>query len=972
MALNLNKLNNQQKEAVKHETGPLLIIAGAGTGKTTVITQRVAYLIEQKRAKPEEILALTFTDKSATEMEERIDRLVEIGYIDFWVSTFHAFCERILRTEGLHIGLSTDFKLQDQTASWILVRENLDKFNLDYYKPLSRPTQFIHSLLKHFSSCKDQRIYPQDYLKYTEKLKTNLIDLPEDVEQERLKEVADSYHTYQKLLLDNNLLDFGDVINYCLLLFEKRPKILEKYRKQFKYILVDEFQDTNWAQYQLVKILASPNNNLTVCCDDFQAIYKFRGASFTNIIEFKKDFPRVKEVSLVKNYRSTQNILDLSYRFIKDNEPTRFKYFPNVEKQLVATTTDIGIIEHLHCKSLGQEARAVAEKIIELKNSDKEARLSDFAILARANNSAMPFLRALEAASIPYQFLAAKGLYQKPIVLDIISYFKLLDNYHESSALYRVLNLPFLQIETEDIMKIARYAGQKTKSIFEALEELPLIQGISELANRHINTLLNLIRKHSQMVKERKVSEILAAFLKDSGYLKHINQEKGLAEINALNKFYRKIKDFEDESLEPNLFNFMQRLNLELESGERGGLGFDFVEDSDSVNVMTCHGAKGLEFKYVFLVSMVDQRFPTRQRGESIEIPEPLVKEIKPEGDAHLQEERRLCYVAMTRTRRGLFFTSAEDYGGKTKKKLSRFLIEMGFTVSAPSTPTKLATQESRPALALGRGRASTGSILPKEFSYSQLRTYQDCPLKYKYSRVLGRVMGGKAEFSFGNTIHNTLRDFVWQTAEGSNTSQQELFGKPKKQGGLTFSDLLEVYEQKWIDSWYESKNQKEEYRKKGKQLLKDFYQKFTEQKSEIAIVDGSPALELAFNIKIGAFPITGKIDRVDQLSDGVKLIDYKTGKPKEKLSKDDKQQLALYQIAAEKQYGLQVKELTYYYLDNGAELSFISSGKDKQGLQEKVVTQITEMKKSDFPPEPGFRCRFCDFKQICQFVNNN
>ncbi|HQK63782.1 MAG TPA: UvrD-helicase domain-containing protein, partial [Candidatus Staskawiczbacteria bacterium] len=286
-------LNKEQQEAVLHQTGPLLIVAGAGTGKTTVITQRITNLIEKGLAKPEEILAVTFTEKAATEMEERVDRALDFGYVDLWISTFHAFCEKVLRDNALDIGLSPDFKILDGTAGWLLARQNLDKFDLNYYKSLGNPTKFIQAMISHFSHCKDQEIYPENYLEYADRLKTR-DDEPEDQEIERIKEVANAYHVYQQIMLDNNCLDFGDLINYCLKLFKKRPNILKKYQQRFKYILVDEFQDTNWSQYELIKLLAQPISNLTVCADDDQAIYRWRGASFSNIMLFKNDFPKAK------------------------------------------------------------------------------------------------------------------------------------------------------------------------------------------------------------------------------------------------------------------------------------------------------------------------------------------------------------------------------------------------------------------------------------------------------------------------------------------------------------------------------------------------------------------------------------------------------------------------------------------------------------------------------------------------------
>src|SRR3989339_1582938 len=341
MAIDLTKLNSEQKEAVEHGTGPLLIVAGAGTGKTTVITQRIANLIEKSMAKPEEILAVTFTEKAAFEMEERVDKLLDIGYVDLWISTFHSFCERILRENALDIGLSNDFKILDNTSGWLLARQNLDKFDLKYYKALGNPTKFIQALISHFSHCKDQEVYPENYLEYADTLKTT-DNGPEDQETERITEIANAYHVYQQILLENSALDFGDLINYCLKLFKKRPHILKKYREKFKYILVDEFQDTNWSQYELIKLLAEPANNLTVCADDDQAIYRWRGASFSNIVQFKKDFPDAEQISLIQNYRSTQDILDLSYKFIKANDPDRLECVNKISKKLEANNAGPG------------------------------------------------------------------------------------------------------------------------------------------------------------------------------------------------------------------------------------------------------------------------------------------------------------------------------------------------------------------------------------------------------------------------------------------------------------------------------------------------------------------------------------------------------------------------------------------------------------------------------------------------------
>ncbi|MCK4473814.1 UvrD-helicase domain-containing protein [Candidatus Parcubacteria bacterium] len=945
MELNLGKLNKKQKQAVCFCKGPLLIVAGAGTGKTTVLTHRLAYLIKQGKAKPEQILAVTFTEKAAQEMEERIDKLLPFGYVDLWVSTFHSFAKRVLEEHGLDIGLPTDFKLLDETASWLLIKQNLYKLKLDYYKPLGNPNKFIHSLISHFSRCKDQGIYPEDYLKYSKKANKE--------EKKRVKEIAEAYQKYQDLLLQNNLLDFGDLINYCLKLFQKRPIILKEYRKKFKYILVDEFQDTNWAQYKLVKLLAAPKNNLTVSSDDDQAIYRFRGASFSNIILFRKDFPQAKQIVLTRNYRSPQNVLDLAHKFIQLNNPNRLECLSKISKHLLSEKKDKALIEHLHFETLDQEVRGVINKIVALLNKDKKASFNDFAILVRANQAANIFSRALEQAKLPYQFMALRGLYSKPVILDIISYFKLLDNYHENSAVYRVLNLPFLGISSEEIAKITQYSAKKSISIYQSLQEFS--------ADSKLKFILDTVQKHFLLARAKNVSEILLAFLRDSGYLEYLTKKEDRQALSYISQFFNKIKAFEETNIDPCLRNFMDVLNMEMESGEQGKLNFDIEQGPDMLRVMTVHAAKGLEFKYVFLVNLVDKKFPVIERKEPIEIPQALVKDIIPQGDVHLEEERRLFYVGITRAKKGLFFTSAENYGGEKKKKLSRFLTELGY-----SQKEKNRVDEIKPIKKIRGEKVSSKTLsLPPFFSFTQLRAFENCPLQYKFAHLLRIPIRGRATFSYGKTIHNTLFEFV-KKARPSFASQN-LGGQAENKKPIGFKELLRIYKQQWIDDWYDNQKQKQEYFENGKNALKMFYRDFMKTKPLILFIEGKPALEQNFNLKINHISFKGKIDRIDKIGDKVEIIDYKTGRMSEKLKPADKEQLLIYQIAIQEVFGLKPKKLTYYYLDGGKKLSFLGSEKDRVKIKEKIISQIKQIQSSDFAPTPGWQCKTCDFKNICE-----
>ncbi|MFH1537189.1 MAG: UvrD-helicase domain-containing protein, partial [Patescibacteria group bacterium] len=662
----LKGLNSEQKEAVTGKGGPFLIVAGAGTGKTTVITRRIAWLIVEKKVPADEVLALTFTDKAASEMEERVEAILPLGYFDLWISTFHSFCERILKQHAIDIGLPTNFKLLSETDQWLLIRENLDQFELDYYKPKANPTKFIEALVKHFSRTKDENISIKEYTEFSDELKQNTDskETDEDNEAKRVGEVASAYAIYQKVLLENNALDFGDLITYTIQLFKARPEILKKYQKQFKYLLVDEFQDTNYAQYELIKMLAAPDNNLMVVGDDDQAIYKFRGASVSNILEFKKDFPKAEEIILVNNYRSGQNILDLSHKFIKLNDPERLESKLKINKKLKAEVVKNSVIEYLPFKSAEEEAKKVIEKIIELKKGD--VSWNDFAILIRANNQADQFIPYFERGNIPYQFLASKGLFSKTIVLDMMAYLRLLDNYHESRAVFRVLNFKVFNLEYENILHLLDYANKNTLSLWEALLNAKTNKKLDEKAVLKIEKIISIVEEGTNLTKEKSVGTVLLNFLNKSGYLKDITKKDSLEaqeKLIYLNQFYKYIQNFEENADEKTVVRFIAQINLMQEAGEKGNLQANFDEGPESVKIMTVHGAKGLEFKYVFIVNLVDKRFPSIKRSDPIMLPDELVREDLPGGDVHIQEERRLFYVAMTRAKEGLFLTSAENYG---------------------------------------------------------------------------------------------------------------------------------------------------------------------------------------------------------------------------------------------------------------------------------------------------------------------
>jgi len=968
----LKDLNAEQLAAVTHVGGPLLIVAGAGTGKTTVITRRIAWLISEGLAKPEEILALTFTDKSAGEMEERVDRLLPYGYVDLWIQTFHAFGERILREHALAIGLSPSFKILSKTEQWLLVRRHWNRFELDYYRPLGNPTKFIDALLTHFSRAEDELVDPAAYLEFVKsrRLDADSVELPDpENETKRLQEVADAFHLYKRLLREEGALDFSDLINETLRLFRERPAILKECRERFKYILVDEFQDTNFAQYELVKMLAGERKNVTVVGDDDQSIYKFRGAAVSNILDFERDFAGSSRVVLTANYRSRQEILDFAYDFIQQNNPDRLEaaLAGAISKRLVAANGSGGVVSHLHGRTLQDEARLTVLKLVKLKDADPESSWNDFAILVRANDHADPFLTALKIANVPHEFLASRGLYHKPVVMDILAYLRLLDDRHESASLYRILNSPVAKLELEDLLRLTHHASRKTESLYETLHHAATVEGVSEAGVVECSRIVAQIEKHAELARTRPANVVILAFLNDTGYLKASaakREDEAREDMRILASFWRTIESFVDEDPEPTVKNFLARIELEIESGDSGQLPLDPESGPEMVRVMTIHASKGLEYKHVFIANLVDKRFPTIERKEPIRLPDELVKEHLPGGDAHLQEERRLFYVACTRAKETLYLTSAEDYGGARKKKPSRFLTESKIElVSAAALEPVMEVGEHAPS-------ASVPLPMPERMSYSQFEAFDKCPLQYKFEHIYRIPKAGNANKSFGQSIHNTLHEAMTRYLARAASSQQTLFGETGAPSPLSFGEavspgeLQEIFAEKWIDDWYDSKEQMKERLARGRESLMLYHSRLAGTAPKVHM------LEQPFLLKLEGVTVKGRIDRIDMLPDGtVEIVDYKTGKAKDD---PDRSQLFIYQLAALRVLGLKPSKLTFVYLESGDEFSFLGTEDELAKFEAKLCAIAVEVRKSSFAPTPDKNvCRFCDFKRICEFSSS-
>ncbi|MFA6548055.1 MAG: ATP-dependent DNA helicase [Candidatus Magasanikbacteria bacterium] len=970
----MSNLNESQKQAVQYNDGPLLIIAGAGTGKTTVITEKVANIVNNQLAKAEEILAVTFTDKATKEMENRVTDLLSTGGFDVFITTFHGLAQRILESHALDIGLPNNFKLLNETETWLLVRKNLEKFELDYYRPLGNPTKFIHAMIKHFQKCKDELLSPENYLEYAQSIKSDInTDEEKEMEIKRINELAKAYKLYNELLLENDTMDFADLLYYAVKLLRERPNILKFYHQKFKYILVDEFQDTNWSQYELIKLLTKNENvKLTVVGDDDQSIYKFRGASISNILQFKTDYPKAKEIVLTENYRSGQKILDLAYNFIQLNNPDRLEDKLKISKKLICKKEIIGEFDLLYGQDESEEAHLLVSKIKKLKETG-DLNWSEFAILCRVKKSAQQFIPYLEQAGIPYVFQATSGLFRQRAILDSLAYLRLCDNYHESSAVYRLLNTPVFGLDHSDISKIILSAREHAISFFEVLKNIEKeTLKISQLGQEKVKKLLTVITKGSELCQTNPVGKVLYHFWEASGYLKLLsdNPEKYQGDIFHLQSLFSKIENFQNTNIDTTVHAWINYFDYILESGDDGeDLQVDTSEDA--VQILSIHKSKGLEFDYVFVPNLVDKRFPTVAHNTDIDLPDALVREgALPSGDVHLQEERRLLYVAITRAKKGIFFTAAKDYGGEREKKLSKFILEMEATNQTALSRESVSAHKN---IAFNSSKQNDEKPvlnlpIPNEFSFSQLQAYDKCPWQYRFQFILKIPTFGKGVFVFGKTMHRTLQKFYQKITELNPEANKTNNLNPEIKVP-TKDELYDFYQSSWQDTWYYSAEQKKEYKQMGIKILDEFYRQGEQAGWTVPIT-----VENNFKFRLGDHIIKGAIDRIDRMADGkIAIIDYKTGKPKDKLKPEDKRQLLIYQIASESVMELrdfgEVGELRYYFLNDNSTKTFKGKDKEIEKEKEKLIGLISEIKKQNFSPKPSKEnCQHCDFKDICDF----
>ncbi len=997
----LGGLNPEQLKAVTHAEGPLLVVAGAGTGKTQVITRRIAWLIATRRARPSEILALTFTEKAAAEMQVRVDQLVPYGYTDTTIGTFHAFGDRLIREYALELGLPSDVRVLSRAETVIFLREHLFAFELERYRPLGDPTRFLGALATLFSRCKDEDVSPEAYATYADRLAGEAAATPEDAvlaeEAGRQQELAKAYGTYQRLLESNGCIDFGDQVALALRLVRTSPAARAEIQSRFRYVLVDEFQDTNRAQSELVSLVADRHRNLTVVGDDDQSIYRFRGAAISNILGFRDRYRSARTVVLRRNYRSRPAILEASHRLIQFNDPDRLEVQAGINKRLVAErgVDPAGRTVRLETHPSGHdEADRIASEIARRIASGTAPR--DIAILVRANGHADPVLRSLDAAGVPWRFSGTSGLYARPEVRRLLAFLRAIADLGSSVDVYGIATGEPYDLGGEDLTAIVNNARRRNRTLWEVLEELerqPGILRISAGSRTAVARFVADLRELSTIAHERPAGEVLYAFLRRSGTLTRLAAESTIGAEEQLRNVARFFDIVRSQStlLADDRATFVAgHLQTLIEAGDDPATA-DLDPDSDAVAVLTVHKAKGLEFPIVYLPGLVAGRFPIPNRRDALALPAilgDLGAAAGPDEEVQLREERRLFYVAMTRARDELVLSHAVDYGGVGVRRLSPFVLEaLDLPPTSVDPVVKGASSLDRieaSGLPLAPVRPATERALtgePLTLSFSGIDAYISCPLRYKLGHVVRVPVPPHHAMIYGSALHRAVQEFHRRHARGDVMTEEELEA---------------AFDAAWTNEGFLSRDHEDARLAEGRATLRRFR---TAQLEPGAVI---PAyVEREFSFALGGDRIRGRWDRVDiePAEDGpsdevadepsapsadaiaptfeltgrerVTITDYKTSDVRDPVRARQRAreslQLQIYAMGYEAVSGRLPDAVQLHFLDTGVTGRVDVDPKRLLKGKARIAAAAAGIRARDFTPKPDrSTCGYCPFKTIC------
>ena len=915
-----------------HGSGPALVVAGAGTGKTTVITRRIAWLIEEGLAKPEEILALTFTDKAAREMEERVDRLVPYGFVSTNIETFHALGDKILRDNALEIGLTSDFRVMTTFQQIIFLRQLIDNTQLAYYAPLGNPYKFVEALLAHFSRLKDECVAPANYSRFATKLVKKAQSDEDKLDAERVSELAKIYELYMQAARELGRLDFGDQIYLTLELFDKRVNILKHYQDCFKYILVDEFQDTNMAQSRLMQRLAAKHKNLMVVGDDDQSIYRFRGAAIANILNFKAQYPSARQIVLTKNYRSSQAILDASYKLINHNNPDRLEVANSIDKHLVAATGNKGQLpDFTQYDNIVLEVEGVATKIRQL--IDKDTEPNQIAVLIRKNKQSKAIMHALEKVGVASAQSKSESLFERPEIKTIINFVNVINNPHDSQSLYGLLAGDIFNYHLGNLADLVSIARRSHLPLEEYMAQI-------EVNDEKITTVLKQIADFRSFASEFTAGELIYKFINDNGYLRRLvdlaeEDNQAAFKVQNLAEFFEMIREFESIASDPNIHSFWQHLS-EIHDTDVDISASDSPLDTNVVQVLTVHKAKGLEFEVVFMIDLVDQVFPSRTMPEKIKIPDGLI-DLPPATDWHIKEERRLFYVGLTRAKKSLHLSASYDHGGKRLRKISPFVLETmdDISLTKPTNVSGLVNKIEAFAKAQMPEFDMTSQLYRDGWLHlnpHQIEDYLRDPKEFWFFHILNMPQGPFHALVYGSAIHRAIEYY-----------HRAKLNKQK----VLVADLIKVFENAWISEGFVSRSHEIARLERGKQVIEDFFKREEKKQDFPALVEQ----EFSFDLPKLKVRISGRYDAVYIRGDKVEIRDFKTSQVTTQKDADkrikDNIQMAIYALAWEKTSGQTVSSISLNFVEN--DITGMITKIDHTKILAKIEQVADGLKKKNF-----------------------
>lgn len=966
------QLNPEQRRAVTHGRGPLLVVAGAGTGKTRVIIERIRYLLESNpELSGENILGLTFTDKAAAEMKERVMSAVGERGAGVWLGTFHGFCQSLLAE------LQPDLKVLEEVDHWILLRRNMAQLGLRHYKRLAEPGRFLSDFVKFFARCQDELVTPAEYEAHVAAARAALereqaaLD-PETQDErreevERQEEVARAYRASDELARPRRLYPFGALLLDAVRELRANPELLRYLRARYHHIVVDEFQDTNVAQIELLALLAGDRRNILAVGDDDQAIYRFRGASFGSFKLFAERFlgrpfapgdAEAPVVKLVRNYRSTKRILRVAGQTIAQNADRIFR-----DKQLVTTHAEGDRVQVVECGSAEEEAHWIAAELE--RRHERGDPWSAFAVLYRAHHHRDALVEALVRRGIPF-VIKNLSILGNPLVRDLIAHLRLVVTASDDVACARVLAAPAWGLEPGDVVRLAERArARREPSLWKALETAQGEPGFAGGAHRTAE-LIRWMKSLRDRARVLPASALVDALIGDLVAGLGVVGLPTAADRRALERFRKFVADWEAKGETQELREFVEYLEYFREAG--AAITLEEEARENALQLMTVHAAKGLEFDQVFVIRLSRRQFPVNPRKRVLEFPPELMKEALPVGDSHVQEERRLFYVALTRARKRLTLTAVVNKQAKVSPFVEDVLLEPKVKrQDVQQLAPKVALPAAGPAAAARRqlfapqdldaraysrvaGWAATYHppvSAPLLLSASAVETYQQCPQKYLLRQMWSLRGGPRAALTFGDVMHKTIRQLVESV---------------KKKRRMPFEEVAQIFHREWSAGGFQDAYQEEAYKKAGLEQLEAFHRSYTAEPADVLHQERAFELPLADDVIV-----TGRMDQINRLGPReVEIVDYKTGRPREQQDAKKSLQLSMYALAARDVLELEPVRLTFFNLTTNERVSVVHSEKELARARAAVEEAAASIRAGEFPARPTQQCRHCDYTLVC------